>query len=322
MKVSKRILLAGALLGLLSLSACSSDDDDAKPIVEFGNAPSSSMITNGTVEVITEDTIRYHVLIFGDLVTSTIVETEIGSVIVDVAFAFDPFPNSGTELRAYADAIGKPIDVVITHAHRDHYGNIANFADVNVYAETANAAELLADAIFTGMFSGAVNAISGGTQLAGIDMVFDNVSNTETSENGYISIPSEKSLFLGDLIFNQSHAFIRDYTPLDDIDELDLWIAGLNDIKSDFGNYSRVFIGHNGYRTDVDVTLDENIAYLADSQALIKGTKALTDGGFATSVQEVTNELSRLYPDYKNGGLLLALPDGMFPGDPGAVWFP
>ncbi|MFK7858922.1 MAG: MBL fold metallo-hydrolase [Granulosicoccus sp.] len=312
------VFLPGAAISLLILSACSSDEND--PAVDFGIPPPASMVTSGTVEVLDEGSSRYHVLVFGELVTSTIVETESGSIIVDVAFGL--IPESGTQLRAYADALGKPIDVVITHAHLDHFGNIASFADTNVYAETENAALLLADMSFTGLYSGTVNAVSGTIQLAGIDVVFDNISNTEATENGYISIPGDNTLFLGDLIFNQSHAFIRDYTPLDDTDELDFWIAGLNDIQDNFGNYNRVFVGHNGHRSDVSAVLDENIDYLTVSQALIKGTRALTAGGFAASVQEVTDELARLYPDYKNGGLLLALPNGLFPGDPGAAWFP
>lgn len=327
----KYFLLLAAFAGILLLSACSSNDDDVMDdnvvpnddsalVVDFGSPPAADIIQSGTVEVLTTDKIRYHVLVFGELVTATIVETEAGSIIVDVAFGM--ITNSGAELRAYADAIDKPISVIITHAHQDHYGNIGNFADLNVYAETKNAAALLTDFNFTNLYSGTVNAVTGPIQIAGIELVFDNISNTEATENGYIYIPSDKSLFLGDLVFNRSHAFIRAYTPLDDRDELDLWIAGLNDIKSRFENYDRVFIGHNGYRADVSTNLDENIAYLLDAQGLIKGTRALTAGGFAASVREVVDELRVLYPDYKRGGLILALPGGFGPGDPGAVWFP
>lgn len=325
--MNKNIFLIISVASSLFLSACSSDDDDISTVeedgvitVDFGTPPPSSIIASGTVEIITEDATRYHVLVFGDRVTSTIVETQTGTIIVDVAFGL--VPNSGAELRAYADAIEKPTSVIITHAHQDHYGNIGFFQDANVYAETKNAAELLADETFTGLFSGTVNGITGATQIAGIDLVFENISNTEAPENGYIYIPSDKTLFLGDLVFNQSHLFIRDYTPLDTVDELDLWIAGLNEIKTSFGDYNYVFIGHNGYRADVSTNLDENIAYLSDSQGLILGTKALENGEIASSVQDVIDELEFLYPNYKPGGLLLALPDTFFPGDPGAAWFP
>ncbi len=315
-------LLFLALAGLLFFTSCKKEDDIVPndPVtVDFGDAPSSSIITSGTVEVITENQIRYHVLIFGGLVTSTIVETETGLVVVDVAFGL--IPNSGTELRAYVDVINKPINVVITHGHQDHYGNMNHFTDATVYAETNNAAVLLADSNFTNLYSGSVNAVTGSQVIAGVEFIFDNISHTEATENGFLYIPNHTALFPGDLVFNRSHAYIREYTPLDANDELDTWIAGLNAMKTLQGNYSRIFMGHNGYRTDVSVTIDENIAYLTDAQGLIKGTKALTAGGYASSVVEVTDELALLYPNYASGGLLLALPDSFFPGDPGANWF-
>lgn len=307
-----------ALVGLLFFASC--NDDDVSPVVDFGTPPSVS-ITSGTVEVVTEDLIRYHTIILGELVTAVAVESETGVTFIDVAFSFANFPDAGTELRAYADAIGKPINVIITHAHQDHYGNISNFADATIYAETKNAAALLADPTFMSLFNGTVNAISGTQEIGGIDFMFGNFSNTETSENGYVYIPESKSLFPGDLVFNLSHAFIREYTPLDDIDELEIWIAGLNEMQTNFSSYNHIFMGHNGRRTDISEVFDENIAYLTDARGLIKETKELTAGGFATSVQEVVDELLLLYPSYKPGGLYLALPDGFFPGDPGAIWF-
>ena len=75
-----------AILGLLLFSSCG-DDDEMNPMVDFGTAPALS-ITNGTVEVITEDMVRYHTLVFGELVTAVIVESETGVTLIDVAFSF------------------------------------------------------------------------------------------------------------------------------------------------------------------------------------------------------------------------------------------
>ncbi len=306
------------LASLLFFASCR-EDDDIK-VVEFGTAPTTT-ITNGTVEVITEDHIRYHTIILGELVTAVMVESETDVTLIDVAFSFGNFLDAGTELRAYADAIAKPINVIITHAHQDHYGNIGNFADVPIYVENNTTSELEADSIFAGLFSGDLISISGIQAIGGLDFMFDNLSNTETAENGYISIPEYKSVFVGDLVFNNSHAFIREYTPLDGTDELEIWIAGLNEMKSEFEDYNHIFMGHNGRRTDIAQVFDENITYLTDARGLIKRTKELAAGGFAASVQEVVDELILLYPNHKPGGLFLALPDSFFPGDPGAMWF-
>lgn len=305
------------LAGLMFFASCN-DDDDIE-IVDFGTAPLASIVPSGTIEVVTEDQVRYHVVIFGALVTSTIIETETAVTIVDVAFPL--IPNSGPELRAYANAIGKPINVIITHAHQDHYGNMDQFGDVPVYAETANATVLAADANFTGLYNGPVIALTGTHEIGGLELNFENISNTEGEENGYLTIPSHKAFFPGDLIFNRSHAYIREYTPLDATDELDIWLGGLNSMKTSYGDYKHIFMGHNGRRSDVGTAIDENISYLTDAQGLIKGTKELTAGGFATSVAEVVDELNLLYPNYGSGGLFLALPEAFFPGDPGAVWF-
>ncbi|MFK7991239.1 MAG: MBL fold metallo-hydrolase [Sandaracinaceae bacterium] len=311
--MNKTITLSTSLACLLILASCG---DSA---VEFDAPPSAALIASGEVEVIQEDLVRYHVLNFGNRVTAAIVESETDTIVIDVAFGL--IPNSGTELRAYVDAIGKPVSVIITHGHQDHYGNMDQFADATVYAETANAAFLMADDNFTGLYDGTVNGVSGSVMIGGLEFVFDNVTGTEASENGYIYLPEHGALFTGDLTFNRAHAYIREYTPLDDNDELDTWLAALESMKVRFGSYNHIIMGHTGRRADVIATLDENIAYISDAQGLINGSRDLTSGGAATSVQDVVDELGILYPDYEPGGLVLALPDGFFPGDPGAVWF-
>lgn len=61
--------------------------------------------------------------------------------------------------------------------------------------------------------------------------------------------------------------------------------------------------------------------YLQNAQGLIKGTQIISDGGTASTHQQVIDELLLLYPGYKEGGIFLSLPDAFFPGDPGADWF-
>jgi heme-degrading monooxygenase HmoA len=136
-----------------------------------------------------------------------------------------------------------------------------------------------------------------------------------------MTVESQKALFVGDLLYNNDHNYIREYTPTDSSDELDNWIAGLNELKTNYASYSYAFVGHGAYRTDVSTLIDENIAYLTDAKALIKGTKRLTSDVIATSVNEVTDELNVLYPNYSQGALRLSQANGFFPGDPGANWF-
>lgn len=300
--------------------SCNNDDDDSnsQQVIDFGTAPSSSIITTGSVNVITENTVRYHTINFDTApYTVTIVETENNVVLVDLG----PAPAFANELEAYVDAINKSGAVIITHNHGDHYGGAANFTDLDFYAESTVASQLNNTADFTSLYPNNVIAVSGSQEIGGLTFVFDKVSNAETGENGYIYNEEHKALFAGDLIYNLSHPYLREYTPNSGDDEIDNWIAGLNVLKAKFANYNHLFVGHNGSRFDVSTAIDENINYLQNAQGIIKGTKTITSGGAATTHQEVIDELEVLYPTYLEAGIYLSLPEAFFPGDPGADWF-
>ncbi|RLD54042.1 MAG: hypothetical protein DRJ05_15380, partial [Bacteroidetes bacterium] len=307
----------------LLVTSCKKDEEENEnppsTTVDFGTPPSAGIVTTGTVEVITEDNVRYHVIVAVNVCTVTIVETETDVVMIDLGPAF--IQNFGTQIKAYADDIGKPISVIITHAHGDHFGNIDKFESSVVYAETSVVSELAANTTFAGLYTGEVTAVESSLTIGGLVFSFDKVSNAETNENAYIYLAAEKALFAEDLIYNQAHNYIREYTPLTAPDELTNWLNGLNELKTQFGGYSHVFVGHNGTRSDISTVIDENIAYLSDAQGLIKGTKQLTAGGFASTNQQVVDELASLYPDYVISALNLSLPDAFYPGDPGADWF-
>ena len=318
----KQFLKLNGFVLVLSLVLFSCKKEDDTPVatkVDFGDAPTASTITAGAVEVITEDQVRYHVIVATGGPTVTIVESEKGIVLVDLGPHH--IANLGTNLRTYADAIGKPMSVIITHNHGDHYGNIDKFTDVPIYAASTVADILKANNEFTTLYSGNITKVSSSETIQGFAFKFNTVSEAETGVNGYVYIENEKALFAGDLISNQSHNYIREYTPLEGADELTNWITGITSFKATFADYKHVFVGHNGTRTDITTVIDENIAYLTDAQGLIKGTKTLTAGGTASTNQEVVDELDALYPNYQESGLRLSLPDAFYPGDPGAVWF-
>lgn len=309
-----------AIFAALVFVSCSNDDDNSQSvvIVDFGTAPSSSLITTGAVNVITENTVRYHTINF-DVApyTVTIVETKDDVVLVDLGAA----PFFADELETYVDAINKPGAVIITHNHGDHYGGADNFTDLDFYAEATVANQLNATSDFTNVYSNTVIAITGSQEIGGLTYIFDKVSNAETGENGYIYNTEHKILFSGDLIYNLSHPYLREYTPNDTEDEVNNWVSGLNVLKANFSDYNHVFVGHNGSRTDVGSVIDENITYLENAQGIITGTQELSNGNTATTHQEVIDELELLYPNYTEGGLHLSLPDAFFLGDPGADWF-
>lgn len=308
-----------AILATTLIVSCTNDDESSQTeVVVFETAPSSAIITTGSVNVITENTVRYHTIDFTQApYTVTIIETENEVVIVDLG----PAPVFAVELKTYLDVINKTGSVIITHNHGDHYGGAVNFTDLDFYAESTIANQLNNTSDFTDIYPNNVIGVSGTQTIGDLTFSFGKVSNAETGENGYFYNEEHKILFSGDLVYNLSHPYLREYTPNDTNDEIDNWIAGLNVLKTNFSAYNHLFVGHNGSRSDIEVVIDENIDYLQNAQGIINGTQTITGGGIATTHQQVIDELELLYPNYLEAGLFLSLPDAFFPGDPGADWF-
>ncbi len=320
MKNLLKLSLLALMVMSLFVTSCKKDDDVITTKVDFGVAPTLT-ITNGEVQVITTDKVRYHTL-SAFSITSAIVETENSLVIMDVGVKADYLPDFGTELKAYADAIGKTISaVIITHDHADHWGNIDLFASSQIYAETTIADELSANGDFTTLFSGTINKITGSETFDGLTYQVETLSNVEAHKNSYFYIEEEKIFFAEDLVGYKWQLFLREYTPLTGEDEIDNWIVILDNFKTKFGDYDHMFVGHGFSTSEITATLDENITYLTDAQGLIKGTKTLTAGGYATTNKEVIDELKLLYPTWGTGSIDLALPEAFYHGDPGAIWF-
>ena len=155
MKINKYLLSALAVVAATVVAiSCSDDDDnnnstpttDTTDVVSFGTAPSFSEefveLSGSSVSLITEPTVRYHVAnILGGIFTVTMIETATDVILIDVGpddrfVSFDGLRESGGELRAYANAIGKPLSILMTHDHFDHWGGMDDFTDVQVYAHS------------------------------------------------------------------------------------------------------------------------------------------------------------------------------------------
>ena len=332
MKINKYLLSALTLV-VLFVASCGSDDNrnnNNEPENIFAEIPSSDIITTGPVEVITEETVRYHVaLVLNGVFTVTMIETATDLILVDVGpdrefVDIEGLENSGSDLRTYADAIGKPLSIIMTHNHFDHWGGMDSFTDVTVYAHSDVAPLLMTDPGFTSRYPNAdsVVSVASSQDIGGLTFNFDTIQNAETGENGYVYIESLRAVFVADLVYNRAHNFIREYTPLEGVNEIDSWVTGLEDVLiPEFGTYNHIFCGHNGTRTDVATLINENIEYLRIAQDLISGEQLLSNGVQASTANEVVDELDALYPNHVVSGLNFARPGAFGPNDPGADWF-
>lgn len=339
MKINKYILLVLALVAIFVVS-CGDDDDknsNTNTVVEFEEAPSFSESfkeANNSVTLITEETVRYHVAnIIDGIFTVTMIETATDLIFIDVGpdselISFLPIlDEAGGELRAYANAIGKPLSIIMTHEHFDHWGGMASFQDVPVYAHSDVAPLLMASEGFTSRYGSTnVNAVSSSLELGGLTFTFDTIQNSETGENSYIYIENLQAVFVADLVYNRAHNYIREYTPLDGTDEIQNWLDGLAVLNEKFGTYAHIFCGHGGTTTDIPEVIRLNEEYLTIARNLINGSRPLTNGDIASTNNEVVDELLSLYPIddepfYKVSGSGFARPDALFPGDTGATWF-
>ncbi len=285
----------------------------------MGEVPAVT-ISKGSVEIIEGTGVRYHVIDALSF-TVTMVETPTDLIVVDTGIKLEILPKFGKEIAQYAKAINKPTSVIITHNHSDHWGNIDHFPSARVFAEAKVAQTLFTDKTFVALFKERkVQSIEDSRTIGGLTFKVGTISNAETVDNPYFYIEEQKVIFAEDLVYNQNHLYIREYTPLEGEDELENWIAGLKVLKSSFGGY-RVFVGHGGTRRDFSKTIDENIAYLSDAHALIKGTKKVSSGEIATNNKSVVEELKALYPSFGEGALELSLPGAFYKDDPGSIWF-
>lgn len=320
----KKHLLPATIICCMMFLFISCDSDDYNTPVTLGKIPSDSIITTGKVTVIEDGDTRYHVISPKKGAASvTLVENALGIVIVDLG---PPnMPNFGKDIKAYTNAINKPIALLITHAHNDHFGAIAQFKEAPLYAQTNVANQLKNNNTFKSEYTKAIISVATAETIFNNTYTFGTIAKAEyaTGDNSYAYIQDKKTLFCGDLAYNNTHSYVRDYTPLTAPDELNNWINGLKTLKNKFGNYKCAFVGHGNPTAKPNQLFDENIAYLQTLQDLIFGKQALkkTGIGNAYKVRDVINELDALYPNYNEGALKLALPGAFGPNDPGAIWF-
>ncbi|WP_425039774.1 MBL fold metallo-hydrolase [Primorskyibacter sp. S187A] len=226
------------------------------------------------------------------LVNTHIIETANELHIIDAQF----LQSFASEVRAYADSLGKPIkQLYLSHAHPDHLLGAAQFADVPFVTSDAVRADAEAS---TDMFEDRKAQFGddtplympegglglGATSWGGVAVEIAEIKDAEAANTLTFHIPEAGLVIAQDLLYANAHAFPLGNTPN--------WIAALEGIRAT-DDLRLVGAGH-GLPASPGA-LDDAIAYL------IFQNEVITSSGDA---ETAVAALSEAYPGYGGAGLL------------------
>lgn len=170
-------------------------------------------------------------------VTIQILEGPTGSILVDSG----DDPKHSAEARAFAEALGKPVDaVLLSHDHPDHTGGLVSYSGLPIFTSSG-----ILSNIQNGPFSkpenlGDIQAMDDAeTSLGGLNLRIHNYKNAEALEQIVIEAPEMGTAILQDLVYNNAYFFPGMDRPG--------WIDVLTDLRGKL-DVETLLVGH-GYPT-------------------------------------------------------------------------
>jgi glyoxylase-like metal-dependent hydrolase (beta-lactamase superfamily II) len=230
----------------------------------------------------------------GAMVTSHIVETTSGLVLIDGQF----MPAQALELKSYVASLGKPLlRVILSHGHPDHWFGFHQLGLGPVHAGpitgkfiTENGTGLVAarKAESSAPAIGGVIA-EGDETIGGVLFRFRHVLNTEAPEITTVEIPAAGAFIVQDIVYNKVHAVVSR--------QIDQWVAALRSIEARRGETPLILAGHG------EPTSPESLAGLVKYLETVKPLIAANIGK-EDQAKAITDEMAKAFPDYRVPGLL------------------
>jgi glyoxylase-like metal-dependent hydrolase (beta-lactamase superfamily II) len=184
-------------------------------------------------------------------VNSFLIEGPTGVVVVDAQLTV----SDATALRKVAESYEKPVaGLVLTHGHPDHYAGAATLLDgldTPIIATSAVDAVIRRDdatkeAVVgpmmgsdwptTRRFPDELIEPGATVDLGGLSLTVRDTGPGE-SDNDSIWSLDERTLFPGDIAYNQMHAYLAD-------GRYEAWLATLNRLESELDQTVRLYVGH------------------------------------------------------------------------------
>lgn len=186
-----------------------------------------------------------------DHVNAFVVELPNSVVVIDVGVSL----SGGRKVRAAAEALGKPIEaVLLTHGHPDHYVGLTSFTDVPrlaspgclKFAHIEDVRKAPVATHFMGddfppvrVFPDQMIADGDTYTFGGVRFSFTEYGPAESDSDGVWTIEKDgvKHLFVGDLVANQCHCFVRD-------GHVPEWLKVLDRLDKECAANTQLHIGH------------------------------------------------------------------------------
>ncbi len=229
----------------------------------------------------------------GAMVTSHIVETANGLVVVDGQFV----APAALELKRYVESIGKPVQrLIVSHQHPDHWFGLHHFRKMPVHTGPVTAtflregaAKLVADrkADSSAPEVGGIIA-EGGETIGGVELRFRYVLNTEAPEIVTIEVPAAGAVIVQDIVYNKVHAVVSR--------QIDNWVAVIKDLEKRAAP-TVILPGHGEPASPAD--LAELARYLLAVKPLL-----IANAGKPEQAKALTEEVAKAFPDYRIPPLL------------------
>ncbi|MBK9083356.1 MAG: MBL fold metallo-hydrolase [Rhizobiales bacterium] len=230
----------------------------------------------------------------GAMVTSHIVETQAGLVLVDGQFV----APSALELKRYIASLGRPIArAMLSHMHPDHWFGFALLGVEQVHAGPITAkfiaergAAVVAERKVETKAPAIVGLVADGEEtIGGVTFRTRAALDTEAPEIVTIELPQAGILIAQDVMYNKVHAVVTR--------QIDQWVATLKGLESRAGELPVILAGHG------EPAAPANIASLVTYLEAVKPLLAANIGK-EDQAKAITDEIARAFPDYRMPPLL------------------
>ena len=239
-------------------------------------------------------------------VTSHVISTPTKTLTVDTQLS----PKYAKEVLDFVKSLGKESnEVVITHAHPDHFSGLAQMEGLNSYAfpEVVDEINKEGDKLVKSTHefleeqhrptkSVTPNKVlidEGQFMIGGLECTILKVHGGEADVQTVIAIPSAKIMIIQDLVY-AGHTFINRKN-------IDSWIRNL-ELLTLSPYYDTFLIGHGGPVTYAYVK--EYIGYLRYARELLNSKPTF---------EEFKEAITKKYPDYGMEGVLDMAKEDMYP---------